>query len=46
VIVTDNLDVGDIMSRHAFVGIVDFSLGSSLIQYSTKLYLANHTSLA
>ena len=34
------------MLKHAFVGIVDLSLGSSLIQYSTKLFLANHTSLA
>lgn len=40
------VDVGDIMLKHAFVGIVDLSLGLSLIQYSTKLYLANHTSLA
>ena len=34
------------MLKHAFVGIVDLSLGLSLIQYSTKLYLVNHTSLA
>ena len=40
------VDVGDIMLKHAFVGIVDLSLGLSLIQYSTKLFLANHTSLA
>jgi hypothetical protein len=34
------------MLKHAFVGIVDLNLGLSLIQYSTKLFLANHTTLA
>jgi hypothetical protein len=40
------VDVTDIMLKHAFVGIVDLRMGLSLIQYSTKLYLASHANLA
>lgn len=39
-------DVKDIMLKHAFVGIVDMHLGLSLIQHSTRLFLANHNTLA
>ncbi|WWC90838.1 uncharacterized protein L201_005775 [Kwoniella dendrophila CBS 6074] len=41
-----NLDLNEILRRHAFVGIVERQLCLSLIQYSTKLYLVNHASLA
>ena len=34
------------LSKHAFVGIVDRNLCLSLFQYSTKLFLANHVTLA
>jgi DNA mismatch repair protein MLH1 len=40
------VDACDILLKHAFVGIADLHMGLSLIQYSTRLYLANHTSLA
>lgn len=40
------VDVCDILLKHAFVGIADLHMGLSLIQHSTRLYLANHTSLA
>jgi hypothetical protein len=39
-------DVMDIMLKHAFVGIADLDMGLSLIQHSTRLFLANHISLA
>jgi DNA mismatch repair protein MLH1 len=35
----------EIMTKHAFIGVVDRRLGLSLIQHSTKLYLVNHASL-
>lgn len=41
-----DIEVKDIMLRHAFVGIVDISHGLSLVQHSTRLFLANHTTLA
>lgn len=36
----------EILEKHTFVGIVDLPRSLSLIQYSTKLYLVNHGSLA
>ena len=39
-------DVCEIMLKHAFVGIVDRDLGLSLVQHSTRLYVANHIFLA
>jgi DNA mismatch repair protein MLH1 len=40
------LDLTEIIEKHTFVGIVDLPRSLSLIQYSTKLYLVNHGSLA
>jgi hypothetical protein len=40
------IEVKDIVLKHAFVGIVDMSHGLSLVQHSTRLFLANHTTLA
>ncbi|CAD6567867.1 MAG: DNA mismatch repair protein [Tremellales sp. Tagirdzhanova-0007] len=40
-----NLDVAEILQKHAFVGIVDRDLSLSLVQHSTKLYLVEHASL-
>ena len=40
------IEVQEIMLKHAFVGIVDLSQGLSLIQHSTRLFLARHTTLA
>lgn len=39
-------DLTEILEKHTFVGIVDLPRSLSLIQYSTKLYLVNHGSLA
>ncbi|KIY48464.1 DNA mismatch repair protein MutL [Fistulina hepatica ATCC 64428] len=36
----------DVMEKHIFVGIVDLAKTLSLIQYSTMLYLVNHSALA
>ncbi|KAF9068865.1 histidine kinase-like ATPase [Rhodocollybia butyracea] len=36
----------EILEKHTFVGIVDVDRSLSLIQYSTKLYLVNHGTLA
>ena len=44
--VTDRAEVKEIMLKHAFVGLVDLSYGLSLIQHSTRLFLADHTTLA
>ena len=44
-IVLTNVDVAEILQKHAFVGIVDRDTCLSLVQHSTKLYLANHASL-
>lgn len=38
-------DLGEIMTKHAFVGIADKYQCLSLIQHSTKLFLVNHASL-
>lgn len=38
-------EVKEIMLKHAFVGIVDIPLGLSLVQQSTRLFLANHATL-
>ncbi|KAK4687504.1 DNA mismatch repair protein MLH1, partial [Tremellales sp. Uapishka_1] len=40
-----NKDAMEILQKHAFVGLVDKDLCLSLIQYSTKLFLANHAIL-
>jgi DNA mismatch repair protein MLH1 len=37
--------LNEIMTRHAFVGVVDPNLALSLIQHSTKLYLIDHAAL-
>jgi DNA mismatch repair protein MLH1 len=39
-------DLSEILEKHIFVGIVDLPRSLSLVQYSTKLYLVNHGSLA
>ena len=39
-------DLTEILEKHTFVGIVDLPRSLSLVQYSTKLYLVNHGSLA
>lgn len=38
--------LGEILEKHTFVGIVDTHKCLSLVQYSTNLYLVNHSSLA
>ncbi|KAF8634832.1 hypothetical protein AX17_004083 [Amanita inopinata Kibby_2008] len=38
--------LGEILVKHIFVGIVDLDRCLSLIQYSTNLYLVNHGALA
>ncbi|KAF9457554.1 DNA mismatch repair protein MutL [Collybia nuda] len=38
--------LSEILEKHIFVGIVDLPRSLSLVQYSTKLYLVNHGSLA
>ncbi|KIM42266.1 hypothetical protein M413DRAFT_444701 [Hebeloma cylindrosporum] len=38
--------LSEILENHTFIGIVDIHRCLSLIQYSTKLYLVNHDSLA
>ncbi|KAI9637283.1 putative MUTL-like protein 1 [Dioszegia hungarica] len=40
------VEMTEIMSKHAFVGVVDRDLSLCLIQNGTKLYLVNHASLA
>lgn len=40
------VDLSEILEKHIFVGIVDLPRSLSLVQYSTKLYLVNHGSLA
>ncbi|EIW67366.1 hypothetical protein TREMEDRAFT_69817 [Tremella mesenterica DSM 1558] len=39
-------EVTEMLSKHAFVGIVDRQMCLSLFQHSTKLYLVNHVTLA
>jgi len=40
------LELSEILEKHTFVGIVDTHKCLSLVQYSTNLYLVNHSSLA
>jgi len=39
------LELSEILEKHTFVGIVDTHKCLSLVQYSTNLYLVNHSSL-
>jgi len=38
-------ELSEILEKHTFVGIVDTHKCLSLVQYSTNLYLVNHSSL-
>lgn len=44
-VAADRIDLGEILTKHAFVGIADRQMGLSLIQHSTKLFLVNHATL-
>ena len=39
-------ELGEIITKHTFVGVVDAPRCLSLVQYNTRLYLLNHSALA
>lgn len=39
-------ELGSVISKHTFVGVVDMQLGQSMLQHLTKLFLVNHDRLA
>jgi hypothetical protein len=40
------LDLGELLAKHAFVGIADRHMGLGLVQHGTRLFLLNYVALA